>query len=234
MQLKCPACGSEILSDDININSSVAKCHRCNEVFEFGNKLSSSQTSSSDYDKSNVEMPKSFSVNQSGRELIITRRWLSLKIFGLLFFCIFWDAFLVVWYHLAFTKGAPLIFKLFPLIHVGVGVFLTYTVIAGFFNKTFIKVMHPNISVEHFPIPWPGNKIMRIGEIEQLFCEEKVSSSKNGTTYTYNVGITFKGGKRDKLVSGLESPEQARFIEQEVEKFLGIKDRSVAGEMRPV
>lgn len=237
MQLKCSVCKSNILSDDsddINIDSSIVKCHSC---FEVGDKLNNAQPLSSDYVKSNVEMPKCFSVDKSGRELIITKRWFTLAVFPFLFVCILFDlgGFPVVIKEV--TANVPLIFKLIRLIcYVGVAVCFHYIVLVGLLNKTFIKVIYPNISVEHSPIPWPGNKVIRTSEIDQLFCEEIVSRSRRtgNISYTYTVGIILKGGKRDELVAGLEPPEQARFIEQEIERFLGIKDRSVAGEMRPV
>jgi hypothetical protein len=37
-----------------------------------------------------------------------------------------------------------------------------------------------------------------------------------------------------KLVSGMDKPEDALLLEQKTEGFLGITDRPVAGEMRPV
>ncbi|HEX7009469.1 MAG TPA: hypothetical protein VF184_05775 [Phycisphaeraceae bacterium] len=48
----------------------------------------------------------------------------------------------------------------------------------------------------------------------------------------YRVRVELVGGRRKHLVKGLTKPEHALFIEQELEKALGIQDRPVAGELR--
>jgi len=51
----------------------------------------------------------------------------------------------------------------------------------------------------------------------------------------YSVNAILKGDNiRVTLLSGLNKPEQAFFVEQEVEKYLDIPDSHVPGEMRPI
>jgi Tfp pilus assembly PilM family ATPase len=69
-----------------------------------------------------------------------------------------------------------------------------------------------------------------VADLKQLYAKEKVSSSRNGTSITYEVHVT-RSGRNIKLVSGLESSEQAVYIEQEIEKYLNIKDIPVKGEL---
>jgi hypothetical protein len=179
-------------------------------------------------------MPKNYTMENEGVDLVITRRWLSWKYVAMLVFCVFWDGFLVFWYTMAFREGGPLVMKLFPMLHVAVGVFLTYTTIAGFLNRTKITLNTWELRIKHYPLPWPGNKVVQRQELDQLFCEEKMNSNRNGVTYTYSLQAVTAGGGRMKLVSGMDKPEDALFLEQKIEGFLGITDRPVAGEMRPV
>jgi hypothetical protein len=88
------------------------------------------------------------------------------------------------------------------------------------------------LSVTHGPLPWPGNLTLPRASLQQLFCEEQVRNGKNGVSYSYNVVAVLQDKSRVKLVTGLDAPEQALFIEQKLERQLGIADRSVAGEMR--
>lgn len=230
MHLTCPSCGREIRSDDINIQMAMAKCAACHAVFGFADKIEGAGTATGP--KPQVELPKRFSVQMDPDGLVITRRWFSPVVFFLLFFCVFWDGFLLVWYFMAFTQNGPLMMKLFPLLHVAVGLGLTYATLTAFVNKTTIRVNYTEIAVRHGPLPWPGNKSLPRSEVEQLFCQEKMSRGESGYSSNYEVGTIGMGGKRDKIVTGLTSPEQALFIEQQIEGYLGIRDRPVAGEMR--
>ncbi len=231
MDIKCPHCSRTITAADINVQTSIAKCGYCNAVFGFADKVPGAAAGSS---KRTVEMPKNYTMGNEGVDLVITRRWLSKKYVVMLVFCVFWDGFLVFWYTVALTKAGPLIMILFPVLHVAVGGFLTYFTLAGFLNRTKITVNTGQLRIKHYPLPWPGNKVIQRQELEQLFCEETMHSSKNSTSYTYSLQAVTVGGGRMKLISGMDKPEDALFLEQKIEGFLGITDRSVTGEMRPV
>ena len=232
MEIKCPNCSRVVLAENINIQTCMAKCGYCNSVFGFADKVPGAAVLGSA--KRAVEMPKGYSLENDGAGLIITRRWWSWKYVVLLVFCVFWDGFLVVWYTIAFREGGPLLMKVFPVLHVAAGVFITYTTIAGFLNRTKITVTTGELRIRHYPLPWRGNWVLQRQELDQLFCEEKINSNRNGTSFTYALSAVLSGGGRVKLISGLDDPEAALFLEQKIEGFLGITDRPVAGEMRPV
>ncbi len=229
MQLSCPQCGRSIPAEDINIHTAIAKCSACSAVFGFGDRVPGGQATGR---KPVVELPARISIAQDGADLVITRRWFSGSFVALLFFCLIWDGFLAFWYYGAFATNAPLLTKLFPVVHLAVGMGLSYFTVAGFVNRTLLRVGVGQIQVRHVPLPWPGNKILLRDSVEQLFSEERISRSNNGTSCTYRVSAVLRGGARTKLVSGLPSPDQAVFIEQQIESYLGIEDRPVPGEMR--
>jgi len=219
-------------AEDVNIQTSIAKCRACGAVFGFAGQVGGGTFAGSA--KRTVDMPPGYTVDMQGVELVITRRWFSPTFIFLLFFCIFWDGFLVFWYINALKPGALLMMKLFPLLHVGVGLGLTYLTAAGFINRTRVRVGPAELNIKHYPLPWPGNRTLQRQEIDQLFCEERVDSGRNGVSYTYTLSVVGPGGKRLRLIKGLASPEDALFLEQKIEGYLGITDRPVAGEMRPV
>ena len=68
-------------------------------------------------------------------------------------------------------------------------------------------------------------------DIKQIFTKEKMHRNKNSISYSYEVHFLDHQGKETKMVSGLEKPEQALYIEQEIESTLGIKDAPVSGEL---
>ncbi len=227
MKLLCPSCGAQIRADDMNLDRMVAKCRDCHAVFDFvpeGRAASSRQRAA-------VTMPKSIRIDAMGPELTLSRRWFSAKFVFLIVFCAFWNLFLVFWYTMAFATDAPLLFKLFPLIHVSVGVGLTYFTACGLLNTTRVVVSGENLVVRHGPLPWPGARDVPTRDLAQLFTVEKVTQTKNGQSREYRVDARLRGGGDVKIVSGLPDVEQALFIEQQLEMHLGIRDEPVAGEV---
>jgi hypothetical protein len=175
-------------------------------------------------------MPDKIAIRQMGADLVITRKWFGLKTLMMTAFVIFWDGFLVFWYSKA-TQSGDLMVKLFPLLHVGVGVWLTYYTLAGYVNKTYIRINYEKLSVRHSPLPYWGHKTILSRDIRQLYSKEKISRSSKNQTVTYEVHAMTQEGRSIKLVPYLETSEQALFVEQEIEKFLGIKDKPVRGEI---
>jgi hypothetical protein len=77
----------------------------------------------------------------------------------------------------------------------------------------------------------PGNKQFKADLLQQLYTKRHVSHSKNGTSINYELRVTTTDGRDEKLMGGFNKQEQALFIEQEIEKFLGIEDRPIRGEV---
>ena len=128
-----------------------------------------------------------------------------------------------------------LIFVVFPIAHVAVGVGLTYFVLAGFLNSTVIRVADGMLSVRHGPLPWRGNLDMSTDGIEQIYCQNKLDKRRDEDGHTttsiqYEVHAVI-GGQKTKLLSGLHEADHALFVEQRLERFLGIEDHAVPGEM---
>jgi len=121
---------------------------------------------------------------------------------------------------------------LFPIIHLLVGVGLTYLVIAMFLNKTVIRVTSGDLSVTHGPLPFGGNCRLSVADLKQVFCVEKRHRRKHGCGYTYTVEALKHDHSKLTLVSNLEELDQALFIEQQVEQHLKIRNERVPGEVR--
>ena len=170
-------------------------------------------------------------MEQTPGGLTFTYRWFSWSYIFLAVFALFWDGFLVFWYSFAFSHNAPWMMFVFPLLHVSVGVGLTYTALAGFYNKTIITVGLGKLSIHHTPFPWPGNRMVPAADLVQLYSEERLSRSNTGTRVTYQLSAISTQDKKIKLLRGLNSPDEARYLEKAIEEQLGIKDRPVEGEM---
>ena len=72
---------------------------------------------------------------------------------------------------------------------------------------------------------------MKALTIAQLYSKEVTRHSRLGTSSTHEVHVVARDGRQVKLLSDLESSEEALYLEQAIERTLGIKDQPVRGEM---
>lgn len=238
VHVRCPSCGTTLRAEDMSLQTMAGRCHACHALVDLRPAMTGAGPDSmpipspaADAEPLPVPLPGGLIVGEAGGDLTIVRRWFSWVYIFLAFFCLFWDGFLVFWYAMAFQPGAPLVMKVFPLLHVGAGVFITYMTIAGFVNRTTFIVHRGLLSVRHGPLPWRGNLDVPTDGLAQLFCTEKISRGKNGTTVRYDVEAVLKDGRHLPIVRGLDDRDQALYIEQTLEKHLGIADRRVRSEM---
>ncbi|MEW6208245.1 MAG: hypothetical protein AB1631_07750 [Acidobacteriota bacterium] len=173
--------------------------------------------------KIELGLPDKLELYHRGSAMEIVRKWFGWQIVFMTAFAIFWDGFLFIWYSKVGDSAEPMSMY-FPLLHVAVGIGLTYYVVAGWLNRTHILVSRGKIAVRHAPLPWVGNTELEVSNLKQLYAKEKRSRSDNGTSTTYEVHAIAHNGRTIKLVRGLETREQALYIEQEIEKYLGIED----------
>ena len=237
MHVECKSCGQRIPAEDLNIDTAIAKCRVCDAVFSFADDLRRESGVTVPVRKrrpaADVPQPKGIDVQDWDGNLRITRRWFSPVFIFMIFFCVAWDGFLVFWYSIAITQDdVPWIMVVFPVAHVAVGIGLTYFTLCGFLNRTIITVDGGRLTVRHTPLPWPGNRSLDTADVKQLYCRRRIRNGRNGSSETYDLHLITSNNAKIKLASGLEDPEQALFLEQRIEQYLGIQDQPVPGEYR--
>jgi hypothetical protein len=171
--------------------------------------------------------PTQVSVQKRSGEIEFTWRWFSLKYIPLAFFCIAWDSFLIFWYSMAIgSPETPWIFCVFPIAHVAVGVGLTYSTLAGFLNHSTLRLDARWLRVQHDPLPWYGERRLPVDELDQLYCKRHKASEST----TYHLCARMKDGREVQLISNLDAPDVAAFLEQQIETWLDIPDQPVFDE----
>lgn len=178
-------------------------------------------------------MPPALTEERDERGLVLTYRWFTPVHVVMLLFCIFWDGFLVFWYRTALERHAgltdPMIW--FPLLHVAVGIGLSYSTVAGFLNRTIVAIGSGEITIRQGPVPWPGNRTVNGADIRQLFREETFTSSRGGRRASYHVCAVTSEKRKLRLLGNVPGADVALYLEQAIEKALGIEDQPVLGEM---
>ena len=228
MRLVCPQCTTEIVADDINLDRLVAKCRRCHAVFGFEDTIGQ-RTFGRSTPPLDVPLPERMALDHTGAGLRIARRWFTPGALFLLFFAIFWTASISIWMISTIFGGFwPVSF--FGVIHLGVGIFLLYLSFANLFNTTTVLVDETALTIRHHPLPFPGKRL-EPGRIHQLYAREKVTRGRGSSHVTYELHALTDQDRHQKLVTGLTEPEQALFLEQQIERRLRITDRPMRGEL---
>lgn len=229
LQLACPNCATPIKAENINITSLVAKCHHCNSVFNFSNNLEVASRN-----RPEIMLPTGFEAYTTLSSLDIEYNWkqTSKGLGFFIFFALFWNGILSIFVVMALLTGEYQIL-LFTSIHLLVGIGLIYYILSVLLNKTYILVSRREIQVEHRPLrlPFYANRNISAMDLDQLFISKYVSSKTNGRpNYAFSVIARLRTGSEVTLIKGLRQPEQATYIEQQIEKFLNIEDRAMEGE----
>lgn len=177
-------------------------------------------------------IPKGIEVLKMLSELNIDVKWRGNVHWFLVIFTLIWNAFIFVFLTIALSSGTYGIL-LFMSAHILVGVGLIYRTLAGLFNTTHIVVDHSYTTIQHRPFKVFFKEIkIETRNIEQLYVKKYIMSRTNGKpNYAYGVMAKMKDGSEIRIVKGIKRTEQALFIEQEIEKFTGIVDRPVRGEI---
>lgn len=226
--LKCPSCSSPLEESSFDLDQGLVRCAYCGTLTTLPSSI---QRPPGFQERGPLALPDRISLESTPYGIRLVRRWFSPVVFFLIPFCLFWDGFLIFWYVMSFSTGAPLVFNLFPLIHVAVGVGLTYFTLATLINKTHIAVERGEVVITHEPLPWFGYRRIPGMMIDQIYAKVHITQGKNGPSTDYQLWLVNTAGKHEKLHANQLTQEQALYIEQQLEKALGIKDRAVAGEL---
>lgn len=229
MKLLCPECASSITANDINLDRMVAKCATCNAVFGFDQNFTNPNVVHT-LTRLDTPKPNRIEMQHAGTELIFSWRWFTTSMAALAIFAVIWNGFLAVWFGIAIINRIWFM-AAFGSLHALVGITLAYVVISGFINSTAVRVGMGELTIKHGPLPYRRGIRMETGEIIQLYSKEIIQRSSRTTSAAYEIHAATRDGKSIKLVGGLETSEQALYIEQEIERYLRIPDQPIRGEI---
>ncbi len=126
--------------------------------------------------------------------------------------------------------STELVFCIVPTITLSLVMF--YYLLLWIMNERVIEVNQDTLSSRcEGPIPWPGSdQMIDSTSIKQVYIKE--ISATRYRTRRYDVYVLTKDRRHEKLVA-VPRGNQALYLEQEIERFLGIEDQVVRGEWRP-
>jgi hypothetical protein len=164
-------------------------------------------------------------------DLELNWSWNSGKHRGTGFFALIWNLFMVPFY-IAVLGSSEWLMGVFLLPFTAVGFGAAYFWAANKFNLTTIKVEGDMLSTHQFPFPTRKKRLMHVESIEQLWVERTVPYEENDQpVICFSVMLSRQDGQTINLVPHMHTPEQALWVEQQVEDCLGIVDIEVPGEV---
>lgn len=217
----CPSCGFQAQADDMNMESLMARCKNCSTVYSLKESVGQERKV-----RPLVALPPGIDAVHYPDGLDVQIKWRKSASSFLLFFTIFWNIIVIPMAIFAFFSGEWGMMLGLSL-HLIVGMGLLYFMTATMVNVTYIYLDYEFLSIQHrpFTVPWYPDREIETGQIKQLTVERYVASKTNGRPdYRFAVYAKLSSGKKLKVVQGLKTADQGRYIEQEVEQFLAIED----------
>lgn len=217
--LNCTRCGANISED--KLTESLVTCNYCGCVLV----LSTNQDS---HIRKLIPLPENIQVEQNNSGFSLKYQWKNSMGIVTLIAGSFMFFFALIWISVA--SGAGFMFSMFGLPFIVISLIIAYFGIANIINETTIKIENGSISIKFSPLYWPGQKNLLTKDILQLYVNRKEYNNKGNITYTYNIIGLLKENKSTTLLKMIQQPEVAKCIEQQIEKYLNIKDIPINGE----
>jgi len=217
----CPSCESELPTSALHIADKIGTCPSCNAVFSIEKELNAVKSARSPIQE--IVRPEGIDLFYFQDELDIT---LSQSFSaGAVAFAVMFSMLAVMFLGLYSEVGA-IILLIFSL-----------TSFLGFFWSIIYAIrskkhkIHLNIDDRNLTIKWrPKNfvkdKSYLVNEIDQVYVK-----TANTHYYLYLIVNGSNGQKHEKVMSLGTSITKAKYLEQEIEHFLGIENRKVLGEV---
>lgn len=143
MEIKCPQCGKILSPNSININTDLAKCENCNNIFKISEAID-------DLEILNISSPTigskiSLSKNDEDIEIVVPAKKFSASDIFPIFFALFWVGFLVFW-TIGAAKGS-ILFALFSIPFWIMGTAMIIGLINSFDEDNVITIKREGISL---------------------------------------------------------------------------------------
>ena len=177
-----------------------------------------------------ILVPPNLDIHSSADALTITYRWWSVKHIIVAIFAFICNGYFV---YLAFLDIILLVdvdWSAWALVLFGLAA--AYYALAGFINRTTVRVTANDLQVTHGPLPYFGSIKLQTDDIRQIYVAEIFTKYDRRTKgYSWDLRAQLNNDAKDRtLLKGLDTPLNALYLEQEIEHYLRIDDTTVAHE----
>lgn len=215
------------------MDTGLGKCSHCGHSFDIAQEIKKDPLR-----RPEISMPNGVEMLKLRQTLELVIDWYHATpkrgIVGLISGSFFWNLLLIpilIWMALS----GHFLLILFFSGHVVTGGLLLLYLLARLFNKSTITVQKSGIRIEHAPIktPWNKSQFLPKKAIQQLYVSrysEKVNRKSKQSVQAYALSAVMTNNKTIELVRGMNKETQL-YLEQEIERYLGIRDEIVPSEV---
>ena len=216
-KVTCPSCNADVSSENININDKIAKCNHCNVVFPFHKSIASFFEQKEE--KKELKRPVGVDVFRFKNELdIMIKQPLAgfdyLILFGLPILS-FFGSLISIKKELV---AIPFLLASIFIMILGVAYYAWLTSK----HKMYININQRYLCTKRRPNKFIKDKCFDVNEIEQVYV---AISKEYGTPSLFIIVNGIDGQKHMPLINGIGSMPKARYLEQEIERYLKIEDK---------
>ncbi|MFK7772254.1 MAG: IBR domain-containing protein [Saprospiraceae bacterium] len=219
-RIKCPSCDAIVHGEHLNINDKIAKCNSCHIVFPFHEKIS--ELLDSKKPKQEIIRPEGIEIFEYRDELEMSIQQ-PLALFDVIpLIIISFITFILTM--VFFKKGIPIFI---PLTSWILTMFPVYNLFQRKHHKIFFNIDEKYLHIKWRPKKWNRDRKFELKNIDQIYIK-----TVNGRNSIFMITNGPDGQKHTRLFTQIMSLSKARYLEQEMEKHLGIKDREVPEEAK--
>ncbi len=218
MALTCKQCGESVPAPAEN--QPWVRCANCQTVLNLNEAENTTALA-----QAGAALPRGMNLRLLSDGLQLTYNWFNPSYFGLALVSLGWTGFLLGgfsdfgWWLLA----TP---------HLWIGIGMGVVALTNLINRTTITVNSSALRIAHWPIPFPFSRRFDPILLKQLYVKEFRRQQKSKVVYTYDLYMATWSGRTHKVVSGIKEAHLALALEQEIERFLRIKDQPSPDEFR--
>lgn len=219
--VNCPSCNASPTIENINIHDKIVKCGSCATVYSFEQEVKLLAQLNEKKEQEIVVRPAGIEKSYFHDELELSMKqptggmWIvlasSMVFFAGLFYLVHLD------------KGIPIYWT---AVMVGLALPFFYKYWNSPNEKIYTTIDEEYLTIQYRPKNFVKDKFIATREIEQLYTKTLASNYFS----LYAVLNTREGQKHVLLIKYLETRNNARYIELEIEKYLGIEDRRLPEE----
>ncbi len=217
-KIECPSCSNTIPAKDMNINDKIAKCNECDSVFSFQEEITALVALPPA--KQEVIRPEGIDIFHYNDELDITMTQPQnvVEVLLAIFFPIFAFLFSAIFY----KESGNMLFAVLPWT---ICLLLFYRLFNASKHKVYFSIDDQYMTIKWRPKKFNKDQQFNIEDIDQIYVR---STPTHHSVYMIVNGL--EGQKHLKLIPNMQSLSKARYLEQEIERQIGIVDRRIPEE----
>ena len=220
--LSCPSCNTPPEMEHINIHDKIAKCGNCATVFSFEQEVKQvTQIIEEKVEPEIVARPAGVEKNYFHEDLELSFKQPTGGMWIVMFFCFVFFAGLAALFH--FEKGISIFWAAGM---VGLALAFLYKYWNSPNEKIYAVVDEKYLTIEYRPKNLVKDIYIPSSEIEQLYTKTLASNYYS----LYALQNSPEGQKHVRLIQYIDTRNKARYLELELEKYLGIEDRRLPEE----